>query len=685
MHRFVLAAVAALAAPVAFASAAGAQGSGRAAADTVRYAIVNSGRPAGVHTVRVLPSGERRYSFEFNDRGRGPRLETRIVLGRGGVPREIATVGHAYFKDSVEERFSWDERRARWTTPNERGDTALTAPAFYVTENSVPEETAILARALLAAPGRRLPLVPAGEARIERVGDVTVRAHGATRTVTQYAIAGLGFTPVPVWLDRDGAYFGSVSSWMSVIREGWESAVPGLVRVQDSVTSARVEQTARTLARRPRGALVVRNARLFDAETGAVRAGTSVVVSGSRVQAVGSDGKVAVPAGAEVLDARGQFLMPGMWDMHVHVGPGVDGLQYVAAGITSARDMGNDTTTVLDLRRKFDAGALVGPRLVLAGLIDGPGPFQVPTGTLASNEAEGRHLIDRYKALGYDQLKLYSSLDTALVAPLARYAHERGLRVSGHVPSFMTAERAVRLGYDEIQHGNMLLLNFLLDSVPDTRSVGRFHGPARLGATIDLRSPRVRDFVALLVERGVVIDPTLAIFEDQWTSRKGKTAPMFEPVVGRYAPVMQRGMRGGNFPIPPGLEQRYADSFTRMRDLVGMMYKAGVRVVAGTDAFPGISYHRELEVYAEAGIPNAEVLRIATLGAAQVMKRDRELGTIAAGKLADLILVDGDPLQRMSDIRKVTLVVKAGAVYDPARLYESIGVKAGEGRRTAAR
>src|SRR5215213_2464499 len=106
MHRLVLAALSVFAAPVAFASAAGAQGSGRAA-DSVRYAIVSSGRPAGVHTVRVLPSGERRYLFEFNDRGRGPRLETRIVLGRGGVPREIATVGHAYFKDSVEERFSW--------------------------------------------------------------------------------------------------------------------------------------------------------------------------------------------------------------------------------------------------------------------------------------------------------------------------------------------------------------------------------------------------------------------------------------------------------------------------------------------------------------------------------------------------------------------------------------------------
>src|SRR3712207_6105925 len=155
----------------------------------------------------VSPSGERRYHFEFNDRGRGPRFRTRIVLGEGGVPREIETVGHGYFKDSVEERFSRDGQRARWTTPNERGDTAARAAAFYVTENSVPEETAILARALLAAPGRRLPLLPAGEASIEKTGDVAVRARGASgapRTVAHYAISGMTFTPIDVWLDQDG-------------------------------------------------------------------------------------------------------------------------------------------------------------------------------------------------------------------------------------------------------------------------------------------------------------------------------------------------------------------------------------------------------------------------------------------------------------------------------------------------
>jgi hypothetical protein len=655
-----------------FASTAHAQSS---PGDTVRYAIVSSGRPAGLHTMWISPSGERRYLYEFNDRGRGPRFQTRILLGTDGVPREIETLGHGYFKDSVEERFSRDERRARWTTPNERGDTAAPGSAFYVTENSVPEETAILARALLAAPERRLPLLPAGEASIERTGTVSVRTGGAPRTVAHYAISGMTFTPIDVWLDEDGGYFGSVSSWMSVIREGWESAAPQLVRYQDSVTAARVEATARTLSHRPTGALLIRNARLLDVESGRVRPGTSVLISGKRIQAVGGDGELRAPAGAEVVDARGQLLMPGMWDMHVHVGPGVDGLQYVAAGITSARDMGNDTTTVLDLRRKFDAGTLVGPRLVLAGLIDGPGPFQVPTGGLASTEAEGRRLIDRYKALGFEQIKLYSSLDTALVGPLARYAHERGLRVSGHIPAFMTAERAVRLGYDEIQHGNMLMLNFLFDSVPDTRSTGRFHGPARLGATIDLGGPAVRDFVALLKERHVVIDPTLAIFEGQWTSRKGEPAPMFRPVVQRFPPMMQRGMRGGDFPVPPGLERRYHDSFIRMRDLVGMMYRAGVPVVAGTDAFPGVSYHRELELYVDAGIPAPEVLRIATLGAARVTKRDGELGTVAPGKLADVILVDGDPTRRISDIRNVTLVVKDGVLYAPRKLYGSIGVR----------
>ena len=138
---------------------------------------------------------------------------------------------------------------------------------------------------------------------------------------------------------------------------------------------------------------------------------------------------------------------------------------------------------------------------------------------------------------------------------------------------------------------------------------------------------------------------------------------------------MRRQYLSGGLPVPEGMDAKYRASFRRMLDLVAELHRSGVTIVAGTDALPGFSLHRELELYVQAGIPNADVLRIATLTAAQILKRDHDLGTIEAGKLADFIIVDGDPTRNMSDIRRIVTVVKDGLVFDPNALYAEVGVR----------
>ena len=172
---------------------------------------------------------------------------------------------------------------------------------------------------------------------------------------------------------------------------------------------------------------------------------TTVVISGNRISWVGPDAAAKIPAGAEIVDAAGRALLPGLWDMHVHISPGTDGMLHLAAGVTTVRDMGNDTATVLSLKKKFDEGSEIGPHMVLAGMIDTPGPFQVPIGLLASTDAEAKAAVDRYADLGFEQIKVYSSLKPELVPGIIAEAHRRGLRVSGHVPAFMTAEQVVRI------------------------------------------------------------------------------------------------------------------------------------------------------------------------------------------------------------------------------------------------
>jgi imidazolonepropionase-like amidohydrolase len=259
---------------------------------------------------------------------------------------------------------------------------------------------------------------------------------------------------------------------------------------------------------------------------------------------------------------------------------------------------------------------------------------------------------------------------------LIEEAHKNGMRISGHIPAFMTAEQVVRMGFDEIQHANMLFLNFLADRVQDTRTPARFTAVAQHGAEVDPASERVQAFLRLLKERGVVLDPTVAIFESMFAGRPGATDPAYTAIAHRLPPQLRRGLLGGGLPVPEGMDQRYRDAHRMMLRMVKAAYDAGIPIVAGTDGFAGFTLHRELELYAEAGIPAPRVLQLATLGAARVAKRDADLGSIAPGKLADVILVDGGPAAKISDIRRVVTVVKDGTVYDPAALYQAIGVRA---------
>lgn len=637
----------------------------------IRYVFLFGGNPAGKGSTRIVSDRERIYEFEFNDRGRGPRTTTRLVVDERSVPVREEISGHDYWKVPVDERLEISGGRATWRNAAERGERALDRPVYYSSFNGPPQEAEILVRALLQAPDNRLDLLPDGEVRLDSLGPARLTAGGGTRTVHLYALSGAGFTPNYVWLDEDRNLFASYGGWAAFIREGWESAVPEISRIQDAKDEERELAQARRLARRPKGALVIQDARLFDPETGTTLPDTTVVVAGDRIAAVGRDGDVQVPAGAEVIDARGRMLMPGLWDSHAHLST-LDGILDLAAGVTTARDLANDIDQLLDMRRRFDSGEALGPRVVMAGFIDGPGPYAGPTKVLVDAEEEALAAVDRYAGLGYAQIKLYSSLKPELVPPIVRRAHEKGMRVSGHIPYGMTAEQAVRAGFDEIQHVNFLFLNFLAGV--DTRTPARFTAVGDQGADLDLRSPRVRDFLALLKEKGTVCDPTLVAFEGMFTDEAGKVGRTFAAVADRLPPQVRRGTLAGGM-APEGKAERYRDSYEAMMSMVRALHDNGIPIVAGTDNMAGFSLHRELELYVEAGIPNADALRAATLVPAQVMKRDHELGTIAPGKLADMILIDGDPAARIGDIRRVVLTLKDGVLYDPAALYREIGVK----------
>jgi len=642
------------------------------AAET-RHTVILGGNKAGIQTSMVAADGTREVSYEFTDRGRGPKLTTRIKVNEAGLPVSVQTSGNDYLKVPVKEAFTLEQGMARWQNDAESGQSKLTAPAFYISLQSVPEEGALLANALLKAEGQRLALLPEGQATLHRADEVTLQSPSGSRRVVSYEISGLGFAPETIWLDQGGAFFASVSSWASFILEGWESSVPQLLELQNKRASARMQDNARALTRTPKGPLAIVNANLFDSQTGKSIPGSTVLVEGNRIKAVGADREVAIPTGAERIDARGRALLPGLADMHVHMSEN-EGVQHLAAGVTLVRDLANDPDTLLGLKRRIEGGEEIGPRIFMSGIIEGPGPFAGPTKVLVDNEAKAREAIDDYARLGFQGVKIYSSIKPELVPVIARLAHEKGLRVGGHVPAYMTARQFIEAGADEMQHINFVFLNFFFDEVQDTRTPARFTTVAQRASKLDLSSAEVRSFVQLMKDRHIVLDPTVTVFNTMFTRQPGTVGPGYAPIASRLPPQIRRSLLTGGLPIPTGSEQQYQNSADAMLRMIKLLHDSGITLVAGTDDLAGFTLHRELELYVQAGISAPETLRIATLNAAKVLKREAELGTIAPGKLADMILVDGDPARRISDIRNTDLVVKDGKIYEAAALYRSIGV-----------
>lgn len=637
----------------------------------LRYSFITVGRPAGAAEVTIAADGTRTSHFAFNDRGRGPDINTKLAVDERGWPRAVESKGVDYWKAPTEETVALRGGELLWSSVSEKGS-APAARGFFVPTVGPFDGSAVLLRALYRVPGKRLPLLPAGEAWIDDERPLEVEVAGARRTVRQVALAGLGFAPDLVWLDEQNELFAQVSSWSSLIVAGAEPLIPTLLAQDDRWRAARAAKLAGELTARP-PAIAITGARLFDPEKRVMRDDMTVVIEGDKIVAVGGRGTKLPSGGATIIDAQGKTLIPGLWDMHVHLSDG-DGLLHLAMGVTSVRDLGNDSATLDKRVLRYDDGSEVGPRVLRAGLIDGPGPLAAPTGALAATAEEGVAHIERFARAGYQQIKLYSSLDPKLVPILAKEAHARGLRVSGHIPFGMTAAQAVQAGYDEIQHANMLFLNFLAGPDDDTRGPARFKVVAEKAASLDLRSKPVLDFFALLLKKKTVLDPTVGTFEAMFTAEPTDPSKMLMPYFGRLPAQIERGARGGGLEAE-GKRETYRASHAAMGKMVKEAWARGVPVVAGTDAVAGLALARELELYVAAGIPAADVLALATLGSARVMGKDKEIGSIAVGKRADVVLLDGDPLADIGAVRNASVVISRGRLFDPAKLFGAVGMR----------
>ena len=629
------------------------------AADTTLYVILNHGRPAG--EMRVISDGDSAtVRYVYQDRQRGPRLETRYKFGADGTVLRLEQRG-------VNADMSAGSVNQQWEA------TPATQGRFFMLPAQTPYDEALLVRHLLKQPNRSAALLPVGQAKVDIIADTTLSGPGGTRRV-RLAMVAIEGGHDGVWLDEQDRVFASGAGWFVTIPRGWESALPPLREIEKRWRARQSAAIAERLGRQPSGPLVIRNGDLFDSETGTVRPRMTVVVSGERIEKVGPTDSVTVPAGARVIDATGKTVIPGLWDMHTHafLSSEQSGLMHLASGVTTTRDVAADTDVALSHRERTLNGTLIGPRMLLAGFIEGPGFWAGPSDVLVRTEAEARSAVAKYDSLGYKQIKLYNIVHPDLVPAIAEETHKRGMRLSGHIPRGLTVPAAVQLGFDEVQHVAFLFSTFFQDSLYLPRMRAYSQVSAAVAPTFNVDAPEVTALLSFLREKGTVVDGTFNLWQNRAFTLPDGNDPVFGPTLGWMPPLLQRAMRISPSATPQAAgRDRAADA--NYRRMLKRLFDAGVTLVPGTDNMAGLALLGELEIYERAGIPAANVLQIATIVPARVMKEDKDYGSVAVGKVADLVIVNGRPAERVTDLRKTETVVRGGKVFNAAELLREAG------------
>jgi len=643
------------------------------AAEIQEYVILRQGKPAGYKIVAKGDDGIYRSDYYYKDNGRGPELKEEFTLRPDGTFERFKVTGKTSFGSTVDESFVRTGNRVEWRSTSDRGEATVSGQALYWSLDG-RNETGLAIAILSRTPGGRLPLIPNGSLSMRKVAHATVNRGTDTQPVQLLALTGVGLTPDFVWATTGDKphVFASISVGGSqTILKGWEANAAALEALQEQAEQDFLDDMQRRLAHTLEGATLIRNARVFDSENARLHAASNVLIRDGRIVSIDA---AADAAAAHVVDAGGRVLLPGLFDMHQHVDRWDGGL-HLAAGVTSVRDMGNDNDELQQMLAEQRAGRLLMPQIVPTGFIEGESPMSARMGFVIKDLDGARKAIDWYAARDYPQIKIYNSFPKELLRETAAYAHAKGMRVSGHVPAFMRAEDVMEHGYDEIQHINQVMLNFLVDDKTDTRTLQRFYLPAAKTGSFDFDGKPMQDFIAMLAKQQIAIDPTLAV-HDILRHRTGKMSASYAAIADHLPPDVRRGFYAGSIEIPDdATEARYQASHDKLVELVGRLYKAGVPIVAGTDDFAGFALHRELELYVQAGMTPAQALQVATWNGAKYSRVLDDRGSIDVGKRADLLLVDGDPTTNISDVRKVALILTGSTAYYPSEIYEALGIK----------
>lgn len=438
--------------------------------------------------------------------------------------------------------------------------------------------------------------------------------------------------------------------------------------------------------------IALAHVRVIDGTGAPARADQTIVISGGKIQALGDAASVSVPPNAKVLDLAGRTVIPGLVMMHEHLfyaaglARNLDGSVaqpimikelgfsfprlYLAAGVTYLRTTGSlEPYADLNIKQMIDAGKMPGPKMDVTGpYLEGPHSFFAQMHQLTGPD-DARKLVDYWADEGVTSFKAYMNITRAELGAAIQEAHKRGIKVTGHLCSVTQTEAAL-LGIDDLEHGPMFVdTEFVPNKQPDQCPSGKGTFASLLQQDVD--GPAVQKMMHTLIDHHVAVTSTLPVFELDVPGRP----PLRKEVLDSMLPQAEINYLQARATRP---SPEVGTLFKKEEQFEHEFAKAGGLLLAGCDptgmggVLAGFGDQREIELLVEAGFTPVEAIHIATANGAQYEGRLQHIGTIAAGKAADLVLIDGDPSANINDIEKVDTVFKDGVGYDSHKLIESV-------------
>ena len=632
----------------------------------------------GEETYEIRRDGQSlvaKIDFKFTDRGAAVPLSTTFRAAEDLTPQAFEIKGRTARPVTIDEALTIEGGKVHLRSRDKQSDSDVPTGPFFTIAGYAPTTMQMLMVRYWATHGSpaQLPTLPSGSVKVEPRGQDTIHFGAKDEILDRYTIEGLIWGRETLWFDGQRNLVAAVTTdaefdHFEAIRDGYESALGDFVGKAGADGMSALAEISKGIPGSRSSTLAVVGGTLIDGTGAAPVSDSAVVIRNGRIVAAGPRAKVKIPHDANVIDATGKTILPGLWDMHAHFEQVEWGPIYLAAGVTTVRDCGNEFEFITAVRDAIAQGRGLGPRLLLAGIVDGNGPIALGVQRVDAPE-QARKWVDRYHDAGFQQMKIYSSVKLENLKAVADEAHRLGMTVTGHVPRGLTAYQTIAAGQDQINHITYIA-DIMRGPLPDNATrADRMNAAAKL----DLTSAESQKALAFLKEHHTVVDPTMSLYE-LFTATTAKPPASFEPGINKIPVELAEQLTDVE---PPSENSQIGEKiFEKNLAIVGALRKAGVPVVTGTDqGVPGHSLHREIELYVRAGFTPMEAIQAATIVPARVMGIEKESGTVQKGKRGDLIVISGNPLEDIRNTRNVEYVVTNGTMYHTAELWQSVGFK----------